>query len=165
MSNEYRLKSDGSIKTKEELIAANKNMSMPKVWGEDVHKALGVDVVFETPQPDLSGNYKKIIRDGVEQNAKDQWVQKWVEQDMFAATTVDGVTTTKAEHEAAYQATLDADAAAKARKIRDDLLIETDWLGLSDVTMSSAWATYRQALRDVPEQDDFPHTITWPDKP
>jgi len=84
---------------------------------------------------------------------------------MFAATTVDGVTTTKAEHEAAYQATLDADAAAKARKIRDDLLIETDWLGLSDVTMSSAWATYRQALRDVPEQDNFPHTITWPDKP
>ena len=165
MANEYRLKSDGSIKTKEELIAANKNMSMPKVWGEGVYEALGIDVVFETPQPSASGAYKTVVRNGVEQNAKDQWVQAWVEQDMFADTTVDDVTTTKAEHEAAYQARLDADAAAAVRSQRDGLLVETDWMGLSDVTMSSAWATYRQALRDVPEQDDFPHTITWPDKP
>ena len=113
MANEYRLKSDGSIKTKEELIAANKNMSMPKVWGEGVYEALGVDVVFETPQPTPSGAYKKVVRNGVEQNAKDQWVQAWIEQDMFADTTVDGVTTTKAEHEEAYQATLDANAAKK----------------------------------------------------
>ena len=94
MANEYRLKSDGSIKTKEELIAANKNMSMPKVWGEGVYEALGIDVVFETPQPSASGAYKTVVRNGVEQNAKDQWVQAWVEQDMFADTTVDDVTTT-----------------------------------------------------------------------
>ena len=165
MANEYRLKSDGSIKTKEELIAANKNMSMPKVWGEGVYETLGVDVVFETPQPTPSGAYKKVVRNGVEQNAKDQWVQAWIEQDMFADTTVDGVTTTKAEHEAAYQAKLDADAAAKNRLTRNNLLAETDWIGLSDVTMSSDWATYRQALRDVPSQSGFPHDITWPEKP
>jgi hypothetical protein len=165
MANEYRLKSDGSIKTKEELIAANKNMSMPKVWGEGVYEALGVDVVFETPQPTPSGAYKKVVRNGVEQNAKDQWVQAWIEQDMFADTTVDGVTTTKAEHEEAYQATLDANAAEKNRLTRNNLLAETDWIGLSDVTMSSDWATYRQALRDVPSQSGFPHDITWPEKP
>jgi hypothetical protein len=33
---------------------------------------------------------------------------------------------------------------------RDRLLAETDWMGNSDVTMSSAWKTYRQALRDLP---------------
>tara|TARA_Y100000401_G_scaffold31496_1_gene23023 strand:- start:183 stop:683 length:501 start_codon:yes stop_codon:yes gene_type:complete len=165
MANEYRLKSDGSIKTKEELIAANKNMSMPKVWGEGVYETLGVDVVFETPQPTPSGAYKKVVRNGVEQNAKDQWVQAWIEQDMFADTTVDGVTTTKAEHEEAYQATLDANAAEKNRLTRNNLLAETDWIGLSDVTMSSDWATYRQALRDVPSQSGFPHDITWPEKP
>ena len=38
-------------------------------------------------------------------------------------------------------------------------------MGLSDVTMSSDWATYRQALRDVPSQSGFPHDITWPEKP
>ena len=166
MANEYRLKSDGSIKTKEELIAANKNMSMPKVWGEGVYEALGVDVVFETPRPTPTAAYKQIVRDGTEQNSKDQWVQKWKEQDMFADTTDDdGVETTKAEHEAAYQARLDADAAAAVRSRRDELLAEKDWMGLSDVTMSSDWATYRQALRDVPSQSGFPHDITWPEKP
>ena len=168
MANEYRLKSDGSIKTKEELIAANKNMSMPKVWGEGVYEALGIDVVFETPQPSASGAYKSVVRNGVEQNAKDQWVQAWVEQDMFADTTVDDVTTTKAEHEAAYQARLDADAAAAVRSQRDGLLVETDWMGLSDVTMSSDWATYRQALRDITTHSNFPHNLTeddWPEKP
>ena len=29
----------------------------------------------------------------------------------------------------------------------------------------AAWATYRQALRDVPEQDGFPEEVTWPSKP
>jgi len=165
MANEYRLKSDGSIKTKEELIAANKNMSMPKVWGEGVYEALGVDVVFETPQPEPSGAYKTVVRNGVEQNAKDQWVQAWVEQDMFEDTTVDGVTTTKAEHEAAYQTKVDADAAKAIRLTRNNLLSSSDWRGLSDITMSSDWATYRQALRDVPSQSGFPHDITWPEKP
>ena len=165
MANEYRLKSDGSIKTKEELIVANKNMSMPKVWGEGVYEALGVEVVFETPKPSPSGIYKKVIRNGVEQNDKDQWVQAWVEQDMFEDTTVDDVTTTKAEHEAAYQAKLDATTAEAVRNQRNNLLAETDWMGLSDVTMSSNWATYRQALRDVPSQSGFPDDITWPEKP
>jgi len=33
---------------------------------------------------------------------------------------------------------------------RDRLLTETDWMGNSDVTMTSDWKTYRQALRDLP---------------
>ena len=138
---------------------------MPKVWGEGVYEALGVEVVFETPKPSPSGIYKKVIRNGVEQNDKDQWVQAWVEQDMFEDTTVDDVTTTKAEHEAAYQAKLDATTAEAVRNQRNNLLAETDWMGLSDVTMSSNWATYRQALRDVPSQSGFPDDITWPEKP
>ena len=35
------------------------------------------------------------------------------------------------------------------RQKRNSLLIETDYLALSDVTMSSAMTTYRQALRDL----------------
>ena len=34
---------------------------------------------------------------------------------------------------------------------RDRLLVETDWMGNSDVTMASNWKTYRQALRDLPD--------------
>ena len=166
MIDEYRLKSNGEIKTKQELVAANRNTSLPKTWGENVYEALEVDLVFETPTPFPSAAYKKIIRDGVEKNSKDQWVQKWIEVDMFADTTDDdGVTTTKAEHEAEYQVRVDASAAKQIRSHRDRKLAATDWLGLSDVTMSTAWATYRQALRDIPAQEDFPNTITWPDEP
>ena len=51
------------------------------------------------------------------------------------------------------------------RSDRDMLLTRTDWQALSDVTMSSEMRTYRQALRDIPEQDGFPNTITWPTAP
>lgn len=55
--------------------------------------------------------------------------------------------------------------AAQQRRRRDQRLEQTDWCALSDVTMSSEMATYRQALRDVPQQAGFPYTITWPTKP
>ena len=88
--------------------------------------------------------------------------------DMFADTTdEDGVTTTKAEHEAAYQATLDAKAAEANRKTRDTLLAETDWMALSDVTMSAEMTTYRQALRDITSHVNWPNLgeADWPTKP
>lgn len=51
------------------------------------------------------------------------------------------------------------------RAHRDQLLASTDWTALSDTTMSSAMAAYRQALRDVPAQEGFPRAVTWPVKP
>ena len=165
---EYRLKSDGSVKSKDEVIALYPNTSIPKVWTDQVLEDLGIDVVFETPQPESSEAYKRYVRNGVEQDANDKWVQAWVERDMFADTTVDGVTTTKAEHEAAYQAKLDADAAQAVRLTRNNLLSETDFYAFSDVTMSEDMKTYRQALRDITAHSNFPHNLTdddWPTKP
>ena len=51
------------------------------------------------------------------------------------------------------------------RSRRDGLMQETDWMALSDNTMASDWATYRQALRDITGQAGFPYEITWPTKP
>ena len=53
------------------------------------------------------------------------------------------------------------------RQERDRRLAETDWMAGSDVTMSSTWTTYRQALRDVPAQDGVTglDDVTWPTKP
>jgi hypothetical protein len=39
---------------------------------------------------------------------------------------------------------------AEIRGTRDNLLSDTDWTGMSDVTMSADMVTYRQALRDLP---------------
>ena len=48
---------------------------------------------------------------------------------------------------------------------RNQLLAETDIYGLSDVTMSEAMKTYRQALRDLPANTADPSNPTYPTKP
>lgn len=158
---EFRVRSSGELKTQGEIRKLNPNVSLPKVWNSNVYDALGIDPVLETPKPTPSAAYKSVVRDGAEQDSKDNWVQKWAEQDMFADTEE----ATKSEQETAYQAQLDAAAASVARSERDAKLAETDWMGMSDVTMSADWATYRQALRDVPAQSGFPNSIAWPDAP
>ena len=80
-----------------------------------------------------------------------------------------------AEEEAARDAEEKAwSDAAPARRMenlsmqRNNLFAETDGMGNSDVTMSAAWKTYRQALRDITKTtpaDDALSNITWPKKP
>ena len=57
---------------------------------------------------------------------------------------------------------------ADLRMKRNNLLAETDWYGMSDVSMDSDMTVYRQALRDITKQtpsDDSLSNITWPKKP
>ena len=63
-------------------------------------------------------------------------------------------------------------AAARAwealRRERDNKIAKSDWRANSDVAMSDAWKTYRQALRDLPStlnDTTVQETITWPDEP
>ena len=56
--------------------------------------------------------------------------------------------------------------AAQARTQRDGLLSQSDWTQVADAPVDhQAWADYRQALRDVPQQNGFPTDINWPTKP
>ena len=57
--------------------------------------------------------------------------------------------------------------AKDAREKRDLLLKESDWTQFPDVKLSNinAWNSYRQLLRDVPQQLGFPQSIDWPVKP
>jgi hypothetical protein len=67
------------------------------------------------------------------------------------------------------QQELDADYQAKASAVRaqrNRLLSECDWTQLADAQVDKdVWATYRQALRDVPSQPGFPDNVVWPEKP
>lgn len=57
-------------------------------------------------------------------------------------------------------------AAASVRAERNRKLADSDWTQLADAPIDqTAWATYRQALRDVPTQAGFPHEVTWPTEP
>lgn len=59
------------------------------------------------------------------------------------------------------------EAEAKLVRVqRNKLLSETDWTQVADAPVDqAAWATYRQALRDLSQQAGFPNDVTWPTKP
>ena len=64
--------------------------------------------------------------------------------------------------EAAWSNKLAGEAVIK----RQGLLQDSDWTQLPDVPVDKpAWATYRQALRDITEQQDYPLLIDWPEAP
>ena len=165
--SEYRHKTTGEVKTQGQWRAANPNTSFPRVWSQETLDFLNLEAVLRSPAATTT-QYQNSVRDGVVQDANGNWVENYVARDMFADTTdEDGVTTTKAEHEAAYQATLDARVAESNRNKRDSLLAETDWMALSDVTMSTEMTTYRQALRDITNHANWPNLqdADWPVKP
>jgi len=64
-------------------------------------------------------------------------------------------------------ATRTENQANNARAERNQKLSQSDWTQGKDIAddVSTAWATYRQALRDVPAQAGFPWTVNWPTQP
>lgn len=61
----------------------------------------------------------------------------------------------------------DLEAMAYAVRLeRDNKLAASDWTQVADAPVDkAAWATYRQALRDITTQQGFPQTVTWPTEP
>jgi hypothetical protein len=56
--------------------------------------------------------------------------------------------------------------AAQVRAKRNTLLAASDWTQVADAPVDqSAWAVYRQALRDITAQAGFPEAINWPVAP
>ena len=168
--SEYRNRSTGEVNTQGEIRRSMPNTSLPRVWTAAICDSLGIDPVLAAPAPEASGEYKVVSRNGVTQDANGNWVEAYVERDMFADyVDEDGVTVTKAEQEQAYTARKDAEAATAARATRDGLIASCDWMAIKafegGTTVSTEWATYRQALRDVSAQAGFPHDITWPTQP
>ena len=70
------------------------------------------------------------------------------------------------------QEVLTAYLSESVRAVRDERLMDLDaivthplrWAAL-DADTQAAWAAYRQALLDVPQQAGFPNNVTWPEKP
>ena len=164
--SEYRVRASGELKSETDLRLENRNVSFPKVWSASVFEALGIDPVLAAPAPTPSGEFKVVARNGAVQDSNGNWVQAWVEREMFTEyTDEEGNVQTVSAQQTAYTTRRNNEKAVVERTTRDTLLKETDHFALSDVTMTDAMKTYRQALRDVPQQSEFPNTITWPTKP
>jgi hypothetical protein len=147
----YRVRSTGEVLSQGQVRSLYPNTSFPSQWTPALVEELGLDPVFETPAPTTT-IYQTAYKDGVEQ-VDGKWVWKWSVSEM--------------DDEA--KAAKDAEAAKGVRSTRDAKLAECDWLVIKSVetgiALAADWATYRQALRDVPAQAGFPHDITWPEKP
>ena len=168
---EYRNRTTGVVKTQGQWRNEFANMSLPRVWKAATLDALDLDPVLKSPAATV-GAYQVSVRDGVVQDANGNWVENYVARDMFSDTTDDeGVTTTKAEHEAAYQAGLDAKTAEGHRTTRNKLLADSDWTQMNDSPLTNeaktAWATYRQELRDMSDLASWPNIADddWPVAP
>lgn len=132
-----------------QLRRDNPNTSFPKIIPDGTLEAYGVFRVSELPAPSfdswthyLEYNPVPVLQDG-----------RWVTVPTVYALTQDQIDIR------------DASLAEGIRAERDALIAATDWMALSDVVMSEAWATYRQALRDITTQEGFPSSVDWPAKP
>ena len=168
----YRMQ-DGSVKTQSEIRKIFNNISLPKDWTEEVYTLLNIHPVVVTAPPELTGLYTKTARNGVVE-VDGVWQTAWVEEDMFETYFEEDENgeervITKEAQEAEYQAGLDRIKEMQARKKRDLLLNASDWHSTrayeTSSPMANEWVTYRQALRDVTEQDGFPNKIVWPETP
>lgn len=160
--------STGQVMQEQEFRAYTQANGGPTwdVTTPEVLASLGADVVLEGPQATCD-RYQFSMRQGVEQ-IDGKWYTKYVAGPIFTDRPAEGdqPAQTAAEQEAAYKAQKDAEQAKSVRENRNTKLAECDWTQLADSTADkAAWATYRQALRDVPSQPGFPWTIDWPTQP
>jgi hypothetical protein len=163
---EIRLRSTGEVMLEDQFRRYQKENGGPS-WDrttDEVLEALGADVVFEGAQATGGTVYQYSMRSGVEQ-VDGKWYTKYILGPVFANTE----DATAIEQETVYKAQKDVEFAKAARESRDKLLSDCDWVVVkaleSQQSVPSEWATYRQALRDLPQQAGFPITITWPVKP
>ena len=159
---QVRIKSTGQVMYEAEFRAYTKANGGPswETTTTEVLESLGADVVFEGPQATGGTVYQYSQASGVEQIDG-----KWYTKHILGPVFTDGETTATAQ-EVAYKAVKDAEQAASVRADRTKRLADSDWTQLSDAPVTgTAWATYRQALRDITAQAGFPWTIAWPDAP
>ena len=135
-----------------DLRNENKETSFPKNPSASILAEWGVYAVKISERPQISANEK------AEQNSipffeNDEWILGWTvnekPQEQINQETESKITSIRLQ--------------------RNGLLSQCDWTQLTDSpltdTEKSEWAVYRQALRDITTQPNFPENISWPTEP
>ena len=161
-----RLQSTGELVSEQGFRALFPNTSMPQQLTEELINSFGGDVVFEGPQATGGTVYQYSQGAGVEQIIDAQGAGKWYTKYVLGPVFTDNEEATAVEQEAVYKAMKDAEQAKSVRTTRGERLKDSDWTQVIDAPVDqAAWATYRQALRDVTGQEGFPWAIIWPTQP
>ena len=129
-----------------QLRRDNPQTSFPKLIPDALLASYDVYPCTRTDRPSYDPMTEQCFDAGFEQDAEGNWVQ--------------GYSVEPLEQEIAER---------NIRSRRDGLLQETDWIVSksyeSGLPVPAEWASYRQALRDIPMQDGFPNNTTWPKEP
>lgn len=127
----------------------NPNTSFPKNPPDDLLASWGVMRVLQADRPQVS--YTQNVIEGIPALSEGVWTQVW---------TIKNAT----DDEITERTNV---AATENRNKRNSLLRQTDYLALSDNTLSAEMVTYRQALRDMTSHSNWPHLeeTDWPVAP
>ena len=110
----------------------------------------GYVVVEESPYPTVQINATQTIVDDTPQIIDGKWTRVW---------TIRELTQEELDFRSQRQSN-------EVRETRNKLLSGTDWTQLADSPIDgNIWLDYRQALRDIPQQQGFPWEIKWPSIP
>ena len=161
MSN-YRVRSTGEVKSQGQIRKDNPNVSLPRVWNENVNEALGIDPVLESPKPEPSADYKSVVGNGVEQDANGNWVYAWTEVDMFIeyeqeVTDEEGVTTTSI---ITVQQQIDDYEARKLADKRDNMVVTMRQARLA-LSQAGKLTMVNDAIAVMDEPDKTAVSIEW----
>ena len=138
-----------------QLRRDNPNTSFPKQIPSEMLESYGVYTVVYTDMPSIDDRTQKTEQEATPTLVDGSWTISW--------------TTTDKTAEEIQQ--WDDGVAASNRSKRNALLTETDWTQMNDSPLSNedktAWATYRQELRDLSDLAAWPNLedADWPTKP
>lgn len=129
----------------------HKNISFPRNIPEETLNQYGAYSVTVADEPSYDAKTQNTVQNSMPTLVDGSWTLGWTVQDK----TADEIT--------AYNEKI----AGINRAKRNSLLGATDYYGLSDVSMTSEMLTYRQALRDITSNANWPHLADsdWPTKP
>lgn len=127
-----------------DLRLANQNVSFAANVDDETLASFGMIRIVTVERPAVTEN--QAVEEGQPVFVDGNWIQTWSVRDLS---------------EQEVQQRMDA-----VRNERNSLLAASDWTQLADATVDkTAWAAYRQALRDIPEQAGFPYNVTFPVTP
>lgn len=134
-----------------DLSRENPNTSFGKNLSDDELLAFGMHRVFFSTRPDVSWSQTIEETNPVFNSESQRWEQSWIVRDL----TADELQYKVDEH------------SASIRVQRNAKLLESDWTQGKDISesISTSWAAYRQALRDITSQSGFPSVVNWPTQP
>jgi hypothetical protein len=133
-----------------------------KYWAEQFPEGL----VFNIDLPIIDGQFPS--DDEIENIIKLHEPKSQIER-LIKTPTLNIPDSFKQKIPASNAETTPVDLAAAFRRKRDILLAQSDWTQLSDAPINpmekNAWVVYRQELRDLPQQNNFPDGVVFPARP